>query len=58
MHTTTMKRVLVAAVALVAAGALGACADEPMAPEEAYEVEMDETNSDNCVVINGQLYCN
>ena len=63
MRNTTTKRVWMAAVALTISAALGACADEPMAPqEEGYEVMMDETDTttqsvENCVIINGQTYC-
>lgn len=60
MRNTTTKRVWMAAAALTISAALGACADEPMAPqEEGYEVMMEETPTPptNCVYIDGQLYC-
>ena len=53
----TMKRVWMVAAMVLVAGALGACADEPMAvEEEAYTVQMDEEGTD-CVLIRGILYC-
>ena len=53
------KRVFFAVVGLVLAGAMGACSDEPMAVEEAYEVQMDGEGGGNgtCIYIDGQLYC-
>ena len=57
MKKTTSRFWMVAA-ALVLAMATGACADEPMAVEEPYEVQMDETNGGNCVVVLGKLVCN
>ena len=58
MRNTTTKRVWMAAVALTISAALGACADEPMAPqEEGYEVMMEEEQTTECVYIGGQLMC-
>lgn len=52
----TMKRFSMVAVVVFMAGALGACADEPMAvEEEAYTVQMDE--EPDCVLVRGILYC-
>ena len=59
MRNTT-KRTWMAAAALLIAGFAGACADQPMAPQdEAYEVQMEETTppNNNCIYIDGQLHC-
>ena len=60
MRNTT-KRLAMVAAALFVTGFVGACADEPMAPQsEAYEVQMEESTeepTENCVIINGQAYC-
>jgi len=56
MRTTTMKRIWVAALALVLAGGVSACADEPMGVEEAsYEPQLD--GKSECVLINGVVRC-
>jgi len=54
----TTKRIWLAALALVMAAGLGACADEPMAveAEESYEVQMDGTE-EPCVIVDGRLVC-
>lgn len=58
MTKQTTKRVWMGAMALVLSAALGACADQPMAVEEAYEVQMNGGSSDeDCVMIGGVLYC-
>ena len=59
MTKTTMKRVWLGALALVLTAGVGACADQPMAVEEPYEVQMqgESTDDDNCIYIGGQLYC-
>ncbi|HEX6587567.1 MAG TPA: hypothetical protein VF039_00980 [Longimicrobiales bacterium] len=59
MRNTT-KRFAMVAAALFVTGLAGACADEPMAPqEEAYEVQMEETTppTTECLYIGGQLVC-
>ena len=56
MRTTTMKRIWVAALALVLAGGVSACADEPMGVEEAsYQPQLD--GKSECVLINGVVRC-
>ena len=59
MRNQTTKRVWMAAVALMLVGAVGACADEPMAVEDSYEVQMSEdtTGGNTCIYIDGQLHC-
>ena len=54
----TTKRIRILAFALATAGLLGACADQPMAPEQPYEVQMDEHTDTNCIWINGTIHCN
>ena len=58
MRNTT-KRFSILAATLILAGTAGACADEPMGPDEqAYEVQMDGTGTgDNCVWVGEQLIC-
>ncbi|HUF12669.1 MAG TPA: hypothetical protein VMN78_06200 [Longimicrobiales bacterium] len=60
MRSKTTKRVWMAAVGLALLGALGACGDQPMGPEEGYEVQLDgaSDSTDNCIIIEGQVYCN
>lgn len=57
-NTKTTKRIWMAALALVLTGALGACSDQPMAPEEGYEVQLDGNEGKNCIIIDGVIHCN
>lgn len=53
-----IKRSSIAAVALVFGVGLGACDSHPLDIEEPYEVQMTgETTGENCIYIEGQLYC-